>query len=441
MALLLMFKPQSQKTVSRKLVPRSSLERNASDSQSRFDWPARLTRRTAAPIQSRLQVGEPNNKFEQEADRMADLVMRMPERSARDAPSPNKRSVQGVGADMSVLQTSSDRGAAEELSPEVGSETKALTGGGRPIPQTLRAFFEPRFGYDFSRVRVHPDAHAVASAVQARAFTVGQNIGFDRGQYAANTDRGKWLLAHELTHVIQQERALPYDRLIQRKSDGAKVPKYQDCSAATTLTNTPNPELESARRRAVDFVNGAICKLAVEPDEKDKSYRLALERHFINPSAVERKNIRATYRKILDQLEPEKIRCVAAQKDKDYCSTDSDAGKMAGFNRSGETFLCESFWTMNHKCRAMTLIHEAAHAVGIGAATPHPPYRGSTEYPFGAGPPGAGQSTVLRMDNPDAYSFFAAHVWREIDTECHIFVGIPETIEITGSAPNPATTP
>ena len=65
---------------------------------------------------------------------------------------------------------------------------------------------EPRFGYDFSRVRVHTDARATQSAraVNALAYTVGRDVVFDAGQYAPHTNEGKSLMAHELTHVVQQ---------------------------------------------------------------------------------------------------------------------------------------------------------------------------------------------------------------------------------------------
>ena len=70
----------------------------------------------------------------------------------------------------------------------------------------MRTFFEPRFERDFSQVRVHADAHAAesAQAVQALAYTVGSDIVFGAGQYAPATTAGQRLLAHELTHVVQQ---------------------------------------------------------------------------------------------------------------------------------------------------------------------------------------------------------------------------------------------
>jgi hypothetical protein len=77
---------------------------------------------------------------------------------------------------------------------------------GQPLDGATRAFFEPHFGHDFSKVRVHTDARAVASAnaVQAHAYTVGQEIVFGAAQYAPGTAAGNSLLAHELTHVVQQ---------------------------------------------------------------------------------------------------------------------------------------------------------------------------------------------------------------------------------------------
>jgi hypothetical protein len=84
---------------------------------------------------------------------------------------------------------------------------------------------------------------------------------------------------------------------------------------------------------------------------------------------------------------------------------------------------------------AECLIHEAAHLIGLGLGTPHPPYRGGDDYPFGGRAPKAGQTTAKRMDNPDAYGYFAMHVWREIDSECYV------TAELIRITDKPATTP
>jgi hypothetical protein len=84
---------------------------------------------------------------------------------------------------------------------------EVLRSPGQPIDLAARAFMEPRFGHDFSQVRVHTDAMAAESAraVKAQAYSVGHRLVFDTGQYTPGTLAGKKLLAHELTHVVQQE--------------------------------------------------------------------------------------------------------------------------------------------------------------------------------------------------------------------------------------------
>jgi hypothetical protein len=79
------------------------------------------------------------------------------------------------------------------------------------LPKSVRTFFEPRFGYDFSKVRIHSDARAakLAQALHARALTMGPNIAFGLGNYAPETMEGKSLLSHELTHVLQQSDVAP----------------------------------------------------------------------------------------------------------------------------------------------------------------------------------------------------------------------------------------
>src|SRR5262245_41568044 len=83
---------------------------------------------------------------------------------------------------------------------------EALNSPGQPLDAETRGFFEPRFGRDFSNVRVHTDTKAAESAraMNALAYTVGQDVVVGAGQYAPGTNEGRKLLAHELTHVAQQ---------------------------------------------------------------------------------------------------------------------------------------------------------------------------------------------------------------------------------------------
>ena len=91
------------------------------------------------------------------------------------------------------------------------NKIQSIKGKGEPLPGSVRDFFKPRFNKDFSQVRIHSSTEAadLARSVNARAFTFGKDIVFGAGQYSTNTTGGKRLLAHELTHVAQQQGSKP----------------------------------------------------------------------------------------------------------------------------------------------------------------------------------------------------------------------------------------
>lgn len=161
-------------------------------------------------IQAKLAVGEVNDPLEHEADRTADRVMRAPEPQLEPTCACGggcpKCQTEKLARGPARLQTNyvgpGDLGStvAPPIVPEV------LRSPGQPLDAATRAFMEPRFGHDFSRVRVHSDTPAdrSARAVNAHAYTSGHNIVFAAGQYLPGTREGNRLLAHELTHVLQQ---------------------------------------------------------------------------------------------------------------------------------------------------------------------------------------------------------------------------------------------
>jgi outer membrane protein OmpA-like peptidoglycan-associated protein len=104
------------------------------------------------------------------------------------------------------IQTKGISGNNPGITQDVESQISSIRGGGYPLPESVRGFFEPRFGYDFSHVRIHTGSRAgeSAKAVNALAYTVGRDIVFGAGQYSPETESGKKLIAHELTHVVQQ---------------------------------------------------------------------------------------------------------------------------------------------------------------------------------------------------------------------------------------------
>lgn len=114
-------------------------------------------------------------------------------------------------AGMATLQRAAGNASVSRLLDEEQAQERSpvldvVGSGGAPLDKDTRHDMEARLGADFSDVRVHTDATAAASAksVQARAYTVGDDIVFDSGQYAPDTDHGRHTLAHELTHVVQQ---------------------------------------------------------------------------------------------------------------------------------------------------------------------------------------------------------------------------------------------
>jgi hypothetical protein len=142
-------------------------------------------------------------------------------------------------------QASSDQGVDEV--PSVVNEV--LHSPGQPLDSQARAFMEPRFGHDFSQVRVHSDAQAAESvqAVSARAYTVGRHVVFGPGQYGPNTPAGKELLAHELAHVIQQGSATPAHQPMAISSPGDKSEREADSAAQMVVAGSPQSALSTAQ--------------------------------------------------------------------------------------------------------------------------------------------------------------------------------------------------
>lgn len=401
---------------------------------------------TNAPtIQPKLKIGEPNDKYEQEADRVAEQVMRMPESQVqRQVKSmgeeflqtePRGTALQRISAEEEeemvqtkpvadiiqrkcaaceeeeklqrqemeeeeeeTLQTKHESGGVPAVTPSLQSGINRLREGGAYLPKSTRAFMEPRFGHDFTDVKIHtnPQAADLAQKVNARAFTVGHDIFFNQGEFRPNTSSGKQLLAHELTHVVQQNSGLRPTVQCQ----------YRDCTPAITGIANANIRLDNARQRARRFIGAAIRALRAAP-APGTTYATALNRHFITPSPAQRNAIRATYQQILRRLVISNF----------ICNSNNICGReQAFFIREDDLIhVCRRFWPLSITCQAIILIHEAYHDF-TNTYTEGAGYRGNANYPAGNTPPPLGQTTAIRMATPDAYAFFAAHIWRNTDT-------------------------
>lgn len=157
----------------------------------------------AGTLQTKLTVNVPGDASEQEADAMADRVMRM-STGPSSLPIHNPSQTKPVPPLTPGVQGNPRGGAA--VSPTLSETIMASQGGGRHLDSRTQAFMESRFGMDFSRIRIHTDADAVgmSRAVSAQAFTVGNHVFFNVGRYSPDSDSGKRLLAHELMHTLQQ---------------------------------------------------------------------------------------------------------------------------------------------------------------------------------------------------------------------------------------------
>ncbi len=186
-------------------------------------------------------MGAPQDKYELQAERVAAEVMKMPASKpamidflhGADPVQPECAACGGgdklcpecaeelrrqPNEEDEELQAKATPGQTASLSPALEANIDSLRGGGQPLSASERAFFEPRFETNFSAVRVHTGSGAgeLAQSLNARAFTVGSDIVFGQGEYSPSSSTSLNLLAHELTHVVQQEGAHTEPSVMQR---------------------------------------------------------------------------------------------------------------------------------------------------------------------------------------------------------------------------------
>lgn len=159
-------------------------------------------------LQAKLKVNKPSDLYEQEADRIADQAMAAPMHHAIN------------GALPRIQHFSGQSNGQTDAVP--ASVDQALASPGKLLEPALRQDMEQRFGYDFSQVRIHSDALAEQSAreANANAYTVGHDIVFGTGQFVPSSHEGRKLIAHELTHVVQQSGN--FSHVILRQPKGEK---------------------------------------------------------------------------------------------------------------------------------------------------------------------------------------------------------------------------
>jgi Domain of unknown function (DUF4157) len=206
-------------------------------------YPPVLVTSSVPRIQTKLKVGGKHSPSEREAEEVADLVSRrspvdthrispdsfarppVVRRQASTEESENEEEPAPValpardesGSEWEIAARGKQGAAACESWPGLGDRLQSLRGRGSPLPGRFLADMGSQFGTDFSRVRIHNDSEAasLSERLHADAFTHGSDVYFDRGRYQPESTDGRRLLAHELTHVVQQEGAA---RLVQRQA-------------------------------------------------------------------------------------------------------------------------------------------------------------------------------------------------------------------------------
>ena len=162
-------------------------------------------------VQPKLKINEPGDQYEQEADAMADKVMRMsdplnqPQSFTPVVSNIQRKCVHCEEEEKEKWQRKESNNATPAVAPSIVHDV-LNSSSGKPIDNSTRSFMESRFNYDFGNVKIHDDDVAAKSAdsINAMAYTAGNDIVFNQGQYAPDINSGKELLAHELTHVMQQ---------------------------------------------------------------------------------------------------------------------------------------------------------------------------------------------------------------------------------------------
>jgi hypothetical protein len=249
----------------------------------------------SSEVQPKLTIGAPSDRYEQEADRVADQVMNLQ--------NPKEQRQQAFGKQESKLQRSAatengtpdiqrlcpecekdfQRQAAPEeatedqsvqtkpapnqtpsVSDKVQSQIQSLEGSGQPLPHSEREYFEPRFGFDFSNVRIHTDVNAAESAhtIGATAYTIGRHIVFGDSQFTPGTRTGQQLIAHELTHAVQQSGT---DITVQRKPSKT-VPLNVKAPFEGRILSSSELKASKLRSKAYRYTGQLEAKVCDIPD-------------------------------------------------------------------------------------------------------------------------------------------------------------------------------
>ncbi len=382
-------------------------------------------------VQTKLTIGQPGDKYEKEADRMADAVVNssskpdiqnkeissiqreslatpqedeklgtVEQRMEEDKLVQEKSEIQKMGGEEEeegmvskmegeeeeeeTLQTKSN-GSTTTVSSGLNQQIKSKSGKGRSLPKNTRAEMEASFGRDFSEVSIHTGHDAVKMNKQlgAQAFTHGKDIYFNSGKYNPDSSEGKHLLAHELTHTIQQAGGA-------KNSDKADIQRYGGC------TTTQDASINADVSRALGWINGAIANLFSYDGTTPAKVHTALDTHFNGSTS------RSFGYWIMTNLIY--LRGVAWMAGYQCETTGGSFWACTGPNTRATTFwcvpgidirLCPPYFASSGSGRARTLVHEWVHKYGC-----------NFDLGYEHEPGYAGNGTLKQLLNADSFAHF-----------------------------------
>lgn len=342
-----------------------------------------------AIVQPKLELTTPGDSYEQEADRMADFVMRKAFSGSNGMPTEHPSRTSALPPVISRQTDGVSSGLA--IDPATESGINASRGGGQPLPDALRTKMEGDFGTDFSGVRLHTGSQAtdLNNTLQAKAFTYGNDIFFNSGQYNPQSAAGQHLIAHELTHVVQQsgkvgrepefctksEKNKCYMPVIYINSSGRK--EFLFSGAITTIPielldpayfkRIVDPEGNYTTREDIvkqdfDKAKKAVnkCLEYIERIKKNEEKREALDAYFGSANISDIENV---FKKIQNVMVNKKVyfsHCATSLNIDPNTTIDAytiiNDGKYA-------IALCDSYFSREEKTRVNLLVHELAHEV------------------------------------------------------------------------------
>ena len=370
---------------------------------------SRIPAHSHAGIQPKLMVNTPGDIYEQEADRVADQVMRMPE--------PQLQRACACGGACPRCQTEQPEHRHERLqtlrigSSELGKTAvppnvdEALRSAGQPLDPSARAFMQSRFGHDFSQVRVRADARAgdSARALGARAYTVGQNIVFAPEEYAPGTAEGRRLLAHELTHVVQQSFPGDNSKSVAMRQPKPVETKFSSCTG--NQSNQINAAVQNAKK-ALNRATSVVGTTYGNPSKVSATNRQLLMDHFHTTSHDDLRDILGTYISVGRAFDSGlKFQCETTCPKTATSVVCGYAYNTMWFGGIGPIHICFDtaggcdFSTTPANNQVALVIHEAAHR---HAGVDDKMYQWERGY--------ATLSAKDAMDNADSYAWFAVLV-------------------------------